>query len=486
MFTMLVSLYTTRVVLQMLGIEDFGIYTIVGGMVALFAFLNGAMTTSTQRFLSFELGKNDLVEMKRVFNMSMNVHIIIALTIILLAETVGLWFLNTKMDIPSERLVAANWVYQFSLFTFCMRILRTPYQASVVSYEKFSFYAYIGVLETMLTLFAVLSLFLVHTDKLIIYALLIFVVNIGLYLSYWVYCRLKYDICRYNFFFDKSLFLKLMGFSGWNFLGSLSNVSAQQGLNILLNLFFGIIANAAVGITNQVTTAVNSFLFNFQLAYNPQIVKSYAIGDKAYFMRLVFQMSKYTYFLMLVISLPLLIKMDFVLHTWLGDVPEYAIIFCRLMLIYCLIDAIMAPLWIAVQAIGNIRNNQIIIAILVFLNLPCSFLALKWGFSPETVFYIRIVVNLMTFCYRIIYLHSKVQLPVWKYIREVILVALIVTVLAVILLLFIQYHTNDDWIGFVQLSLLSVLITGIIIYFIGLSYNEKKYLKYIVLSRIKK
>lgn len=485
MFTILVSLYTSRVVLQILGVEDFGIYTIVGGVVTLFSFLNGAMTTSTQRFLSFALGKKDLAEMKRVFSMSMTAHISIALIIILLAETVGLWFFNAKMNIPEGRLFAANWVYQFSLMTFCVKIIRIPYQSSVVTYEKFSFYAYIGIVEVVLNLLVVFLLLSFNSDQLIIYGALLFVVSIIVNIAYWTYCRWKYDTCRCHFVWDKKLYVELMSFSGWSVFGSFANISAQQGLNILLNLFYGVVVNAAMGIANQLTTAVNSFVSNFQLAYNPQIVKSYAANDKSYFMNLIFQTSKYSYFLLFIISLPFLMDMDFVLQVWLGNVPEYAGIFCRLMLVFCLTDAISAPLWMAVQAIGKIRNYQVFISFLIFLSLPLSFVALKLGFPAEAVFYIRIVINLIAFCFRIGYLHVKAQLPSWRYIKEVVLVTLFVSIVSVIVPILVQHHLKNTWIGFIQMALICIIITGVVIYFIGLSHKERQFLKRAILNRVK-
>lgn len=283
LLSMIVSLYTSRVVLNILGVEDYGIYNVVGGVVVLFSFLNNAMASATQRFLNFELGRGDVLEVKRIFSISMTSYICIALLVLFLSETVGLWFFNTQLNIPSSRIDAASWVYQMSIFTFCFSILRIPYNASVIAYERMSFFAYISIIEVLMKLLIVYLLVLGSIDKLILYAILIFVVTVLVNAIYQFYCKHMFEICTYSFFWDKILFKKIIGFSGWSLFGSLANMSAQQGVNFLLNIFYGVTVNAAVGIANQVSSAIYAFISNFQTAFNPQLIKSYASGEKEYF-----------------------------------------------------------------------------------------------------------------------------------------------------------------------------------------------------------
>ena len=299
--TMLVSLYTSRIVLNTLGVEDYGIYNIVGGVVILFSFFNNAMSNATQRFLSFELGQNNSVQLKRTFSMIINVHIGIAFLIFLLAETVGLWFLNTHINIPTERMKAANWVYQFSIFTFLINIIRVPYHATIVAYEKMSFYAYLSIIEVLLKLGVVFLIQISPLDKLIFYGFLIFVVSVLILLVYKIYCNKNFDAANYNFFWDTKLFKTLISFSGWSLFGSAANVSSKQGTDILLNIFYGVMVNAAMGIANQVNNAVNGFVQNFQTAFKPQIVKSYAANETDYLIRLIFQTSKFSFFYFIVL-----------------------------------------------------------------------------------------------------------------------------------------------------------------------------------------
>ena len=394
---MAVTLYTSRVVLNVLGVEDFGIYNVVGGIVVMFSFLNGAMATSTQRFLSFSLGKNDQEQVARVFSMSMTTHISIALIVLLLAETFGLWIFYRYLNIPPERMGAAQWVYQLSVLTFCISIIRVPYNAGIIAYERMSFYAYISIVEVCLKLGMVILLQYLGSDKLILYALLMALTTGIVTFIYKLYCCKTFSVCRYHYFWDKHLYKELISFSGWSLFGSAANVGVQQGINILLNVFFGVVTNAALGIANQVSSAVSQLVGNFQTAFNPALVKSYASGDYSYFVRLIFQTSRFSYFLLFIIALPLYLCMPFVLKVWLDIVPEYTVVFCRWMLVFVLIDAVSAPLWISVQAIGKIRSYQLLMSALIFLNIPLSWLLLRLGKDAEWVMEVRVGINLLTF-----------------------------------------------------------------------------------------
>ncbi len=472
---MAVTLYTSRVVLNVLGVEDFGIYNVVGGIVVMFSFLNGAMATSTQRFLSFSLGKNDQDQVARVFSMSMTTHISIALIVLLLAETLGLWIFYRYLNIPTERMGAAQWVYQLSVLTFCISIIRVPYNAGIIAYERMSFYAYISIVEVCLKLGMVILLQYFGSDKLILYALLMALTTGIVTFIYKLYCCKTFSVCRYHYFWDKHLYKELISFSGWSLFGSAANVGVQQGINILLNVFFGVVTNAALGIGNQVSSAVSQLVGNFQTAFNPALVKSYASGDYSYFVRLIFQTSRFSYFLLFIIALPLYLCMPFVLKVWLDIVPEYTVVFCRWMLVFVLIDAVSAPLWISVQAIGKIRSYQLLMSALIFLNIPLSWLLLRLGKEAEWVMQVRVGINLLTFICRIIYLQKRKVISSYLYLREVISPVVLVSVLSVPLPLWIGCNYSGLK-GFLLLSGVSVILSGVAIWFLGLRKSERDFL----------
>ena len=472
---MAVTLYTSRVVLNVLGVEDFGIYNVVGGIVVMFSFLNGAMATSTQRFLSFSLGKNDQEQVARVFSMSMTTHISIALIVLLLAETFGLWIFYRYLNIPPERMGAAQWVYQLSVLTFCISIIRVPYNAGIIAYERMSFYAYISIVEVCLKLGMVILLQYLGSDKLILYALLMALTTGIVTFIYKLYCCKTFSVCRYHYFWDKHLYKELISFSGWSLFGSAANVGVQQGINILLNVFFGVVTNAALGIANQVSSAVSQLVGNFQTAFNPALVKSYASGDYSYFVRLIFQTSRFSYFLLFIIALPLYLCMPFVLKVWLDIVPEYTVVFCRWMLVFVLIDAVSAPLWISVQAIGKIRSYQLLMSALIFLNIPLSWLLLRLGKDAEWVMQVRVGINLLTFICRIIYLQKMKVISSYLYLREVISPVVLVSVLSVPLPLWIGCNYSGLK-GFLLLSGVSVILSGVAIWFLGLRKSERDFI----------
>ena len=441
----------------------------------MFSFLNGAMATSTQRFLSFSLGKNDQEQVARVFSMSMTTHISIALIVLLLAETFGLWIFYRYLNIPPERMGAAQWVYQLSVLTFCISIIRVPYNAGIIAYERMSFYAYISIVEVCLKLGMVILLQYLGSDKLILYALLMALTTGIVTFIYKLYCCKTFSVCRYHYFWDKHLYKELISFSGWSLFGSAANVGVQQGINILLNVFFGVVTNAALGIANQVSSAVSQLVGNFQTAFNPALVKSYASGDYSYFVRLIFQTSRFSYFLLFIIALPLYLCMPFVLKVWLDIVPEYTVVFCRWMLVFVLIDAVSAPLWISVQAIGKIRSYQLLMSALIFLNIPLSWLLLRLGKDAEWVMQVRVGINLLTFICRIIYLQKRKVISSYLYLREVISPVVLVSVLSVPLPLWIGCNYSGLK-GFLLLSGVSVILSGVAIWFLGLRKSERDFI----------
>ena len=482
---MAVTLYTSRVVLDALGVEDFGIYNIVGGVVVLFSFLNSAMASATQRFLNYELGRGDIHEVQRVFSMSMTAHLSIAALVLLLAETIGLWFVWSYIKVPPGRETAAIWCYQFSVLTSCIQIVRIPYNACIIAYERMSFYAYISILEVVLRLLVVFPLLLDGFDRLVLYSLLMSVVALLVLYLYKTVCNRRFPVSRYRFFWDSSLYKRLMSFSGWSLFGGVANVGAQQGLGIVLNIFFGVAVNAAMGIANQVSQAVYSFVSNFQTAFNPQIIKSYAAGDRAHFEKLLFYGSKYSYFLLFLLSLPVLLNCDFLLSVWLKEVPPHAAAFSELIILFLLLDALSAPLWIAVQAMGNIRNYQLMISSIILLSLPLGYVALKLGMPPESVLVIRVVVNAVALAARIVYLYRRIAFPAGRYLKEVILSVLLVTVCSVPLPLWLG-SIAGSWSGLLLTGFASLLLVPAAIYAFGLKREERSYFLRLVHEKIKR
>lgn len=484
LITMVVTLYTSRIVLNTLGENDFGIYNLIGGIVTFFAFLNIAMTNATQRFLNYELGRGNIEQLKKTFSISMTAHISIALLVLLLAETIGLWFVNTQLRIPVERVTAANWVYQFSVLTLLVNIVRVPYNASIIAYERMSFYAYLSVIEVILKLAVVYLLVISKWDKLIYYAALMFAVPLICNIIYRGYCRRKFETCTYTLCWDKKLYLQMMEFSGWSMLGGAANIGAQQGGNILINIFSGLAANAAFGISNQVSSAIYGFVSNFQLAFNPQIVKLYAQKETVALNKLVLRTALFSFYLLLIIAVPLTLNMDMVLRLWLKNVPEYTAAFCTLMIVFYLIDAIQAPLWMTIYASGNIKWHAIVVSGLTILNIPITWALLKSGMPPTVAFITRCGLNFLTAIFRTVYIKYTMGFPSGQYIREVIFRAVIVLCLAFGISYFMKLYLPESISSFLLESVLSCLLTILIIYSIGTSASEKQIIRNAIKSKL--
>lgn len=473
---MVVALYTSRLVLSILGIDDFGIYNLVGGIVILFSFLNSSMATSTQRFLNYELGKDNEENVKKVFSTSIIIHFFLILAIVLLAETIGLWFLNHKLNIPDGRLWAANVVYQFSILTFCINVIRIPYNAIIVAYERMTFYAYISVVEAILQLLIVYLLLISGLDKLSLYSGLLFGVAVLVLVIYYIFCRRSFKTAKFVFLWDKSFLRQILSFSGWSLLGNGANVGVQQGLNILLNIFYGVSVISAVGVANQVSSAIYRFISNFSVAYQPQIVQLYASEKQVDLSNLIFKSSKFSYFLFLILSVPVFSFSAQILQLWLNEVPLYSSEFCRLIIVYLLLDSIAYPLWISIQATGRIKIYQITMFVIIFINLPVAYIGMKCGMAPYTVWLIRVVLNVVAFVFRFWYLGRVMEFPVKRYLNKVVINTLIVTVISFpipIYLSTILINTVDIILGII----FSTIFTAIIVYLAGFTKSEKIFIR---------
>lgn len=472
-FTMAVSLYTSRVVLTTLGVSDYGVYSIVGGIVSSFGFINASMANATQRFLSFAIGENDLVKLKNIFSASLTLHIFMGVLFVVIAETLGLWFLNNKLIIQEDRLFAANVVFHLSVFTFVVGIIQVPYNALLIAKEKMDVFAYMSILEVFLKLTIVFLLPVIDFDHLIVYAGLYLLASIIIRIAYKVYCSRNFVESRYVFYYEKQLFKKLLSFSGWTMFGSMSVVAKNQGINILLNIFFGTVLNAAYGITMQVLSAVSIFLINLQVAFRPQIIMNYANGNIENFHNIVYKSSKFSYFLMLVIICPLLLNLEFILKLWLTLVPDYVVMFVTLSLISLLIDSVSEPLIIANQATGNVKWFQIIEGVLIIMNVPASYVLLKLNANPLTVFYVSMVLNSIALFVRIALVRKVIetkQFFVVTLFRVFVVSALVFTV---VFLLRINIGKSSTIFEFVLQSSLVFCSTIVFIFLLGLESSER-------------
>lgn len=477
LFTMGVNLYTSRIVLNTLGVEDFGIYNVVGGVVAMFSVLSGSLSAAISRFITFELGKGDIKRLMSVFSSSMTIQFLIAGIIFLLAESCGVWFLNTHMNISLTRMSAANWVLQCSIFTFVVNLISVPYNAVIVAHEKMSAFAYISILEAFLKLVAIYLLVIFSFDKLKLYAILLLLISLVIRFIYSIYCKHHFEECIYYWKVDKPLLKEMVHFAGWNFIGASSSVLRDQGVNIILNLFCGPIVNAARGIAFQVNNAINNFTVNFMLALNPQITKSYASNDFKYMMHLIEQGARFSFYMLLLLSLPVLIETNYVLTLWLKTVPDYTVCFVRLVLIFTMWESLSGTLITAMLATGRIRNYQIVVGGLQLLNFPISYLLLLHGSQPECTLWVAIVLSIICLFVRVLMLSKMIGLSFKSYFRNVLQNVLIVALVASILPVSLTYIVEAGFFRLLYVCILSLMMTVTSIYVVGLSQTERNIIK---------
>ena len=472
---MVVSLFTSRIVLDKLGITDYGIYNVVGGIVSMLGFLTGAMANAVQRFLSFEIGKGDHERVNHIFNVSLMAHVGIAIIVLIVMEIAGVWYLNTYMNIPIERLSAANWVLQCSIFATLFSIIQVPYNAIIIAKEQMGIYAYISILEVCLRLVIVYLLSIGNFDKLKLYSILMMLVTIGILAIYNRYCARKYEEARFRMVRDVKTLKEIAGFAGWNMLGELAWVFTGQGVNIILNLFFGPAVNAARGLAEQVNGAVSRFVNNFQVAVNPQLVKNYAVGQLEEMKRLLYSSTRFSYYLMLLLSLPLILKMDYVLHLWLKDVPEYTTGFCQLVLICTLVATISNLLSQVVRAYGKIRNYQIFVSIVLFLNFPLSYFALSFGASPLATMIVNICIQFSLIFVRLYIVRSIVDISFFIFVKKVLYPLGKVTIASILVPYICANVLEDNLSGFIIVCIISFLCSGVSICLLGMNVHERQY-----------
>jgi O-antigen/teichoic acid export membrane protein len=482
---MLVSLITVRVVLNTLGVVDYGIYNVVGGIVVMFSFISNTMAAASQRFFAFDLGKNDFVHLKQTFSMSVIINVIIGGIILILAESIGLYFLNHKLNIPANRLITANWIYQFSILSFIITIMTTPFNAIIIAREKMGVYAYVSIIEVVSKLLFVYLLVIFSTDKLKLYAFFMLLNTLLISCIYIFYCKQKYDETKYEYVWNKELFKILINYSGWNLFGAIAYVFNSQGINILLNIFFGPVVNASRGIAFMINASINQFVNNFTTALNPQITKYFAAGENVQMLNLVFKSSKWSYFLLFFLSMPILIETNFILVLWLKQVPEYVVLFTRLVIMSAIIDTLSNSLITTALATGKIKKYQIIVGSTLLLNLPISYLFLKLGFQPQITMIVSIFISLTCLFLRLWMLSSMVGLSINKYFKDVIFVILMVSVIAYALPLISYYSMHEGIYRLVSICLISVISSLLSIYIIGLTHSERNFIRNFIHERIK-
>lgn len=473
---MLISLYTVRVVLKYLGVEDYGTYNLIGGIVVLFSFISNSSGAATQRYITFALGKKEYNEAKQVYSASLIIHIGVCLIFLVLSEITGIWAVNYYLNIPVERIYAANWVLQFSLISVLLGILRIPDISVIIANERMSFYAAISIVEGILKLLIAYIISIYPYDKLIFYSILLTGCSLVTYLIQKIYVLIKFPISRFSFHKNFEMYKELLTFSGWSLLSSIGSTCSNQVLTIILNKFFGVIANAAMGIANQVNNAVYQLISNFQVAFEPQITKSYAANEKDYLTDLIFKTSKFSFFLLWFFVLPLSLNAQIVLKVWLVEVPDYSVIFLRIILIFSLIDAISGPLWMVSYAIGNIRNYQIVAFVISLITIPIAFLLFSLHFPPYWIVILRVLNNFLFSSWRLGYLRKRMDFPCIEFIKTILIPCLLVALFSFIISFIIFYLTRFNIIVQFFISCTTTVISNLIaMWFIGCKKNEREY-----------
>ena len=475
LFKMVVSLYTSRVILNALGVEDFGIYNVVGGVVAMFTVISGSLSAAISRFITYELGKGDQSRLNKIFSASVTIQLLLSLIIVVLIESVGVWFLNAKMTIPAERMTAANWVLQFSIVTFVINLISVPYNAAIIAHERMSAFAYISILEAVCKLTIAFLIMVSPMDKLIFYAILMCMVSVIVRFTYGHYCKKHFAECTYHFHWDVDILKKMFGFAGWNFIGASSAVLRDQGGNIVINLFYGPTVNAARGIAIQVNSAIMGFVSNFMTALNPQITKSYASGDRDYMMTLIFQGARLSFYMLLLLSLPVLVNTHYILVLWLKLVPEHAVLFVQLILIFAMSESISNPLVTAMLATGKIRNYQIVVGGLQMMNLPISYVCLRFGCIPETVLVVAIAISQCCLAARLYMLRGMIGLSSIQYMKKVYFNVIAVALLSVMIPAILSKYMDESFLSFAILSLLVMACTIAVEFYVGCNGKERAF-----------
>ena len=472
-----VQIYTSRIVLKTLGVNDYGTYQVIGGFVAMFSVLSASLTNASQRFISFEMGK-EKPQMNRIFCGTFSIHLLLALGVFIIFESFGLWFLNTQLNIDAERMTAANWVYQCSVLTFCVNLINVPYNACIVAHEKMSAFAYFSIFEVCAKLGIVYLLLLTSQDRLIVYAILMFAVALILRLLYRFYCVRRFEECRYHYVMDKELFKEMLGFTGWNFIGSAAGLFITQGINIIINIFFGVALNAARGLAEQVNQAINTFVTNFMTAMNPQITKSYSAGDYEYMNKLMVLGSKYSALLYWFIALTVFVETETILDIWLVETPAYAAVFLRWAIICSVFQALSHTLYIGMLATGDIKVYQITMGCLYVGSFLLCLLFFYLGLGPEYGYISTFIAYFLAVFVRLKLIAGIVpQFSVKKYLTNAVLKVFVVIVISTSTVFGVKtlVSFSGRWVELLSVLAVSVVCVIIPSYIVALSKEERKF-----------
>ena len=473
---MFIGLFTTRIVLKALGVEDYGVYNAVGGVVTVFTFLTNSISSAISRYLAFEIGRSDMDKLKKVFSTSVVMQIAIALIIIILTETAGMWFLNHKMNIPDGRMVAAHWVLQCSLGVLVINLMAVPFNATIIAHEKMSAFAAISIVEAVLKLGVALLLYVSVFDKLQTYAVLMLAVALIVRFCYGAYCKRHFEESRGALVYDGALMKEMSGMAGWNFFGSSAYVFNTQGVNLVTNMFFGVAVNAARGFATQVEGIVKQFVTNFLTALNPQITKTWAAGDKKYCFELVGKGIKYSYLVVLAFALPLLFEAEMLLHIWLGTVPELSAVFVRLVVIGLFFDIVTNPLVTLALATGDVKKYYLVTGLVSYLVLPIVWVLFKLGAAAVWAYVVFIAVYFVVFCLKLYLMHAQTGFPVWPFLRDIVFKLLEVTLLSALWPYILWMSMPSGWLRLLLVVLLSLFCIALFTWSIALTRGEKAFI----------
>ena len=482
---MIISLYTSRVLLDALGVEDYGIYNAVGGIVAMFSMLSGSLSAAISRFITYELGTGNASKIKQIFSASITTQIILSLIVVAIAETLGFWFLENKMVIPEVRMNAAFWCFQLSELTFVINLISVPYNAAIIAHEKMNAFAYISIFESSIKLVIAFVIAISSYDKLIFYAVLLTLLSLVIRVIYGAYCRKHFEECSFSIAFNAKILKEMFGFAGWNSIGAASWVLKEHGASILLNLFFGPTVNAARAVASKVNVVVSGFAQNFTTALNPQIIKSYASNDFLYMFKLMDKGIRLSFFLLMAVAFPLLFNTQYILGLWLVEVPQHTVAFVQLILISSLVEIISNPLITIMLATGKIKKYQIIVGSLQMMNFPCSYVVLKLGANPETVVVVAIVFSLACFVSRVVLLKGLVRLNVVKFVRDTLGRIVLVCALTFVLPMIVGQFLDTGFLRFVVLCAAIELSVTFFALYIGCSKDERQFICKKIVAKVK-
>lgn len=471
-----VGLFTSRVILNTLGIDDYGVYNVVAGVVSMFSLFSNSLSNAISRYIAFELGKKDETRLNEVFSTSVTIQIVLAIIIAVIVELLGVWFLNSHLNIPEERLYAANWVMHMAVLVFAINLISVPYNAAIIAHERMSVFAYISIIEVSLKLLVAYTLYISPFDKLITYSILHVFVALIIRFIYGLYCNRQFQECHYHFVYDKSLLKKMLGFAGWNVLGSGAYLFNTQGVNIITNMYFNVAANAARGVATQAAAIIKQFVNNLTVSINPQITKSYASGKLQYMYSLVCRSARFGYLLMLLFAIPFLFETEFIMSVWLKNYPPEAPLFFRLSLIGSMIDFLGNSPAVAAWATGNVRKYYIWVSGVGCLVFPLSWLAFSIGMPAYTAYIVFIFVYLMVLLVKLFIVRDLVKMPLQLYFKDVIVRIIAATCLSLPIPLFLYFTMERSIWTSIFIIIIGVICVCASSYIVGISKAEKEHI----------